>query len=389
MNIKNTRMKNLMIQSLTVTSVLAATVLFTACGGGAKPDTKKAELETLNKQMTELKDKIAALEKEIGATDTTKKANAKFVGLADLKAETFKTYIDVQGKVDAEENVVLNAQMPGVVTAIYVKPGQMVSAGTVLAETDNKAMLANMASLQTNLDLLTSLYEKQKALWDQKIGTEVQYLQSKTQKESLEKQIGALQAQLKMTKVVSPISGTVDAVDLKIGGFSSPGLPIGIRVVNFSKLKVKAEVAEGYISKIKTGDQVEVILPDANTSVNAKVSYAARAINALTRTFDVEAALASDVNLRPNMVAKIKVNDYTSPASAIVLPVSYVQKDESNNNFVMLAENNKVIKRMIKTGKSYSGRIEVIEGLKVGEKYITEGYESVEDGDIIKTEATK
>ncbi len=382
-------MRNLSKQTLSITSVVMLTLFLAACGGGAKPDTKKAELETLNKQMEELKTKITALEKEIGATDTTKKANAKFVGTADLTTKVFKTYIDVQGKVDAEENVLLNAQMPGVITAIYVKPGQSVSAGTVLAETDNKAMLAGLAAMQTNLDLLTSLYEKQKALWDQKIGTEVQYLQSKAQKEGLEKQMAATQAQLKMTKVVSPISGTVDAVDLKIGGYSSPGLPIGIRVVNFSKLKVEADVAEGYISKIKVGDEVEVELRDANVSLTAKVAYAARAINPMTRTFNVEAMLPANNNLRPNMVAKMKVNDYTSTSPVFVVPVSYVQKDESNNTFMMLAENNKAVKRMVKTGKSYNGNIEVLDGLKANEKYITEGVESLEEGDLIKTALTK
>jgi membrane fusion protein, multidrug efflux system len=238
-------MRNLTQTTIKATSIILLSIFITACGGETKPDAKKAELEKLNAEMAELKTKISALEKEIGASDTSKKANAKFVALSVLQTEIFKTYIDVQGKVDAEENVLLNAQMPGVVTAIYVKPGQMVSAGSVLAETDNKALLANLAALQTGLDLQTTLYEKQKALWDQKIGTEVQYLGAKASKESTEKQVSALQAQLKMTKVVSPISGTVDAVDLKIGGYSSPGLPIGIRVVNFSKLKVEADVAEG------------------------------------------------------------------------------------------------------------------------------------------------
>jgi membrane fusion protein, multidrug efflux system len=382
-------MRNLSKQTLSITSVVMLTLFLAACGGSVPIDAKKAELETLTKQMEELKTKIAALEVEVNANDTTKKANAKFVGEAELKAETFKTYIDVQGKVDAEENVLINAQMPGVITAIYVKPGQTVSVGTVLAETDNKALLANLAALQTGLDLQTTLYEKQKALWDQKIGTEVQYLGAKASKESTEKQVSALQAQLKMTKVVSPISGTVDAVDLKIGGYSSPGLPIGIRVVNFSKLKVEADVAEGYISKIKVGDEVEVELPDANLSLKAKVGYAARAINPMTRTFNVEAMLPANNNLRPNMVAKMKVNEYTSAVPVFVVPVSYVQKDEANNAFMMLSENNKAVKRMVKTGKSYNGNIEVLEGLKANEKYITEGFEALEEGDLIKTELAK
>ncbi len=381
-------MRNLTQTTTRATAIVLLSIFIAACGG-SKLDKKKLELEKLNGEMADLKTKIADLEKEIGASDTTKKAIAKFVALNVLQTEIFKTFIDVQGKIDAEENVLLNAQMPGVITAIFVKPGQSVNAGTVLAETDNKAMLAGLAAMQTNLDLVSSLFEKQKALWEQNIGTEVQYLQVKAQKEGLEKQMAATQAQLKMTKVVSPISGTVDAVDLKIGGYSSPGLPIGIRVVNFSKLKVKAEVAEGYISKIKVGDEIEVELPDAKVSLKARVGYAARAINAMTRTFNVEAMLPSNENLRPNMVAKMKVNDYTSASPVFVIPISYVQKDESNNTFMMLAENNKVSKRMVKTGKSYNGNIEVLEGLKANEKYVTEGFESLEDGDLIKTELAK
>jgi membrane fusion protein, multidrug efflux system len=377
------------MKTITQTSLSLVLALLVAACGGSEKKSKKDQLAELNTQMKELKTQIATLEKELGSNDSSKKEAAKFVAVMPVTKEIFKTYIDLQGKVDAEENVTLNAQIPGMVTAIYVKPGQSVSAGTVLAETDNKAMLSSLSALQTSLELTQNLFEKQKALWDQNIGTEVQYLQLKAQKEGLEKQVVAMQSQLKMTKIVSPIGGTVDAVDLKVGGFSSPGIPIGIRVVNFNKLKVKAEVAEGYISKIKVGDQVDVELKDISAVFNAKVGYASRAINALTRTFDIEANLPSNNAIRPNMVAKIKVNEYTSATPVVVLPVSYVQKDESNQAFVLLSENNKVVKRNVKTGKKYNGKTEIVEGLKDSDQLITEGFESLEEGDFIKTEVKK
>ncbi len=356
----------------------ALSLILFACGSGDK----KAQLEKLKKQKGDIESQIALLEEELAKSDTThKEAKLIEVNVLSLNKSIFKTYIEVQGKVDADENVSLSPGIPGTITKINVKPGQEVVKGQVLAETDASTILQQMSDLQTNLDLAKQVFEKQSNLWAEKIGTEIQYLQAKTNKESLEKKMATIQEQLRMTKIVSPIDGTVDAVNIKIGQVVAPGLP-AINVINFNNLKVKADVAESYASRVKTGNDVVVLFPDLNDTVNSKIFYAARAINALTRTFNVEVKLEDNQNYHPNMVAKIKINDYQSEKPSIVVPIKYIQKS-NNDNFVLVAENNVVVKKLVKIYKEYSGSAEINEGLSEGDKLITDGFDLINEGDKI------
>jgi RND family efflux transporter MFP subunit len=348
-----------------------------ACNSGTD---KKAELEKLKKEESELKSKIAAIEAELAANDTVLKGIA--VEVEKVKAEIFKNYIDVQGRVDADENVALSTEMPGTITKINVKAGDEVRVGQVLAETDAKAIMQQMSDLQTNMDLVNQIYEKQKNLWEQKIGTEVQFLQAKTNKESMEKKMAAVQEQLRMTKIISPINGTVDAVDIKIGQAVAPGFP-AIRVINFSNLKVKADVAETYASKIKKGSEVIVYFPDMNDSLVTKVNFVARAINSASRTFMVEVLLDNKKEYHPNMVARLNVNDYQSAQPLIVVPVRTIQKDENNVSFVYVAENGVAKKRAITIGKEYKGKAEILSGLSENDLLVTLGYNIINEGDVI------
>jgi RND family efflux transporter MFP subunit len=358
---------------------VAATVFFASC---SHPD-KKAELEKLKKQKSELETKIAALQEEIAKTDTTAtQEKATEVITTPLTAQLFKTYIEVQGKVDADENVSLSSEMPGTVTKINVKVGDEVSKGQILAETDSRAIEQNISDLQTNADLVNQLYEKQKGLWEQKIGTEVQYLQAKSQKESMDKKLLALKEQVRMSKVISPINGTVDGVNIKIGQAIAPGMP-AISVINFSNLKVKADVAESYAPRVKNGNEVLIIFPDSKDSITGKIHYASRGINSLTRTFAVEILLDNSREYHPNQVARLKINDYQSPKPEIVIPVKYIQKG-AEESFVMVDENGKAVKKLVKTGREYSGMAEILDGLKEGDMIITQGYDLVNDGDPVK-----
>ncbi|MBA3665126.1 MAG: efflux RND transporter periplasmic adaptor subunit [Bacteroidetes bacterium] len=360
-------------------AIIVISLLMAACGA---PD-KKAELENLKKQRSELENQITALEEEVAKTDTTVKPEKIIdVTVMSLKASTFKSYIEVQGKVDADENVAISSEMPGTVTKINVKVGDEVSKGQVLAETDSRIVAQQMSDLQTNMDLAKQVYEKQENLWKQKIGTEVQYLQAKTNKESLEKKMGLLQEQSRMSKIISPINGTVDGVNLKLGQAIMPGMN-AITVINFSNLKVKAEVAESYASRVKNGNEVLVVFPDMNDSLVSKVHYASRGINALTRTFSVEAFLDNKKEYHPNMVAKLRINDYQSARPGINIPVKYIQKG-TNESFVLVNENNKAVKKVITIGKEYKGNAEVTSGLNEGDLLITEGYDQVIEGDKIK-----
>jgi RND family efflux transporter MFP subunit len=358
------------------------TIALIACNPGAKD--KKAELDDLKKQQTELEGKISALEAELAKNDSTLKETS--VSVVPAKKEIFKNYIDVQGRVDADENVTLSTEMPGTITRINVKTGDEVSAGQVLAETDARAINQQISDLQTNMELVNQIYEKQKNLWEQKIGTEVQYLQAKTNKESMEKKMAAMQEQLRMTKIISPINGTVDAVDIKIGQAVAPGLP-AIRVINFSNLKVKADVAESYASKIKKGSEVIVYFPDTNDSLITKVNFVARAINNASRTFLVEVLLDDKKEYHPNMVARLNVNDYQSAEPEIVVPVRVIQKDETNQSFVFVDENGIAKKHIVRIGKTYRGQAEILDGLKEGDQVVTLGYDLINEGD--KIELTK
>ncbi|HXB42254.1 MAG TPA: efflux RND transporter periplasmic adaptor subunit [Bacteroidia bacterium] len=347
----------------------------------AAPD-KKAELEKLKKQKSELEGKITSLEDEIkkSGADTTKEKSLEVIARA-ITPEIFKTYIEVQGRIDADESVSLSSEMPGTVTQINVKVGDEVSKGQSLAETDARAIQQQMSDLQTNLELATQMFQKQKNLWEQKIGTEMQFLQAKTNKESLEKKMGTLQQQLNMSKIISPINGTVDAVNIKVGQAIAPGIP-AITVINFSNLKVKADVAETYANRVKKGNDAQIVFPDMNDSINAKVNYASRAINTLNRTFGVEVLLDNNKEYHPNMVAKLKINDFQSPTPVVVVPVKYIQRGTSEN-YVYVVNSNKAMKKVIKTGREYGGLTEVTSGLNAGDLLIIAGYDLVNDGDVI------
>lgn len=366
------------LKTNTVLPLFAISLLLASCGGDKTESItdlkeKQAELKT---QLSEVSAKISKLEGDSGK---------KFVLVeaAPITPAIFKTYINVQGRVDADENVSLSSEMPGTITKINVQAGDEVRKGQVLAETDARALQQSISDLQTNADLVNQLYTKQKALWDQKIGTEVQFLQAKTQKESMEKKLVTLQEQVRMTKIISPINGTVDAVDIKLGQLTAPGMP-AIRVINFSNLNLKADLAESYASKVHKGDEVKVKFPDSDDTLTSYVSYSSRAINTLNRTFGVEIALGNKKEYHPNQIAILNINDYRSLKPVIAIPLNYIQKDLKGNRYVLVAENKKAAKRNITLGKEYGGKVEIKEGLSDSDLLITSGYDGLNEGDAIE-----
>lgn len=358
--------------------VSSLALIMAACHSGTD---KKTELENLKKQESELKSKIAVMEAELNIGKDSIPSGIT-VSVVSLKPEIFKNYIDVQGKVDADENIGVSTEMPGTVTKINVKVGDVVSKGEVLAETDARVINQSIADLQVNSDLTNQICEKQKNLWDQKIGTEIQYLQCKTNKESLEKKMAILLQQLNMSKIISPINGTIDAVDIKLGQLVAPGMQ-AIRVINFSNLKVKADVAESYASKIKKGSEVIIRFPDTKDSVLTKVNFVSRSISNTTRSFSVEVLLDDQKEYHPNMVAKLNINDYQSAQPVIIVSVKTIQKDETNASFVYVAEGNIAKRRIVTLGKEYHGKAEITNGLKEGDLLITAGYDVINEGDAI------
>ncbi|MDT3401897.1 efflux RND transporter periplasmic adaptor subunit [Mucilaginibacter terrae] len=357
-------------------------ILLAACSN--KPKDKKAELEELKKQQAELNSKITKLQSEVGTTDSTA---AVEVGTFAVTTGEFVNYVQIQGRIDAQDNVVAFTQSPGTITAIYAKPGQRVSRGQVLVQLDNTVLKQNIASAEAQLALNRTLYQRQKALWDQKIGTEVQYLQAKTTLEANEKSLAAVRQQANQMRIISPINGTIDQMDLKLGQAIQPGQN-GIRIVNADNLKVKADVPESYAGSVNTGNMVKIVIPDAKDSLDTKVTFAAKSIDQASRSFAVEVKLPTRKSLRPNMTAILKIADYTK-ADAVVIPVKAIQRSE-DGDFVYVNNNGIAKKVVIKAGATYGGRTEIVSGLKSGDEVIIDGANDVEDGDKVKvTQAAK
>lgn len=230
---------------------------------------KKAELEKLKAAREKMNDQISKLEAEVDPPGKTTTEKAVTIKVEPVKSCMFNHYVEVQGIVDGDQNVAVSPQTSGIVTSVYVKEGSVVRKGQLLAELDAQVLKQSLDEVKTQLDLANNLFEKQKALWEKNIGSEVQYLQAKTNKESLENKIKTLQGQIDMARIVSPINGTVESVPLKLGQMASPGLPASsIRVINMSIAKITADVSENFASRIKNGDQAFVRFPDLEKRLN-------------------------------------------------------------------------------------------------------------------------
>ncbi len=372
------------MKTMNKTFALAVLVLFAvACG---KTADKKADLASLKKQRDEINAKIKTIEEELKLSGNATEMKMTDVLVTEAKAVAFDHYLEVQGKVDGEDNIAVSAQMAGVITSVFVKEGDAVKKGQSLAQIDNSVLKQEIESVKTQLSYATNLYNKQKALWDKQIGSEVQYLSAKNIKEGYEARMATLNDQLEMSKIKSPINGTVEEVNLKVGQMASPGQP-ALRVVNFSTVKIVADISESYASKVKTGNKVMVSFPDFNAEVEGKIHFTSKYINPVNRTFQTEIRLGqSKVEYRANMMTVVKINDYSNP-SAIVLPVSLV-RESSSGNYVYTAKDEKgklVARRQIVTiGNTYNGMAEIKQGIAQGDKVITTGYAGLVDGQLIK-----
>ena len=361
-------------------------ILLLAMAVACKPTDKKAELEKLKKQHDELAVKIKALETELQLSDTIKVSKVTAVAITEAKPAEFNHYLEVQGKVDGEDNIAVSAQMAGSITAVYVKEGDKVRRGQILAQIDNSILQQQISSTKQQLDFATNLYNKQKALWDKQIGSEVQYLTAKNNKENLEKALSTLDEQVEMTRIKSPINGSVEEVNLKVGQMASPGQP-AVRVVNFSNVKVLAEIAEAYAPKVSVGDKVIVYFPDFNIEIPSQIRFTSKYINPVNRTFQSEVRLGpSKVEYRANMMAVVKINDYRNP-SAFAVPITLI-RDSQSGKFIYVAkeENGTLVARRlpVTVGSTYNGLAEITSGIAAGDKIITTGFNSLLDGELIQ-----
>jgi membrane fusion protein (multidrug efflux system) len=369
---------------------LITIAIIASCGDKNSPEAKKAQLEKLKAQQAELTSQITTLQDEIAASgDSTNKEDEKgrLVAVTTIQPVVYEHNIDVQGRIDGDENITLTSKMGGEITRVNVKAGDRVSKGQVLAEIENDVIKAQLSELRTSYELANNTYERQKALWDQKVGSEMQYLQAKSNKESLEQRIKQVNETISLYTFVAPFSGTVDEVTLKVGQIVAPGMMNAyVRVVNFDKLKIKTDLSESYASQVKIGDAVKLTFPDINKTTISRVTYAAKVINASSRTFGVEIALPSSDDYSPNMIAVVSITDYKNN-QAITVPINAVQTaDGSDYVFVAVKEGKNTVakKRTVKVGSMYKNTAEILSGLSIGDEVITTGYQEVNDGEIIK-----
>ncbi|MDK2910025.1 MAG: rane fusion protein multidrug efflux system [Bacteroidales bacterium] len=348
----------------------------------------KTRLEKLMAQREKLDAEIIELKRQIGETDTSFKLPAVTVAIAEMQPQDFKNYIEVQGKIDADENTEAVPQTPGVVEAIYVKEGDHVRKGQLLASLDTRVLRQSAEELKVQLDYATNLFNKQKALWEKNIGSEVQYLTAKNQKESLERRLATLNEQIELAMIKAPVSGTVESVPFKVGQMISPGVPgASIRVINMNSAKVVAELSEKYAPMIKNGAEVRIQIPDLGKETRSKVRFTSRYIDPNNRTFKVEAGLVdAATEYRANMVVVMKINDYTNPC-AFVLPLNVIHKSSSGDYvFIAKPQGNGYVASVkpVKIGRVYAGIAEITEGLEEGDKVIVNGYSGLKDGQPVK-----
>ncbi len=378
------------------TIIAGFAVLLVACGQGGKEKRgslgdKKAELEKLKTEQVTLATKIKTLEEEIAKLDTAagKTDKAKLIAVLPVTTEDFSHFIDLQGKIDADNISYIappNGQ-GGLVTALYIKEGQAVRKGQLILKMDDKVLRQQVKIYETQLALAKELYNRTKNLWDQNIGTEVQLLQAKAQVEGLERQIATTNEQIKLYTVYSPVSGIADSVNIRVGElFTGAGMNgAQISIVNNSTLKAVVEVPENYMSRVRVGSPVIVTVPDLNKSFNSTVKLSSQTINPNSRTFTIEASIPGG-SVRPNSVAAVRIKDY-SAANAVVIPVNLVQTDDKGKYVYVVEKDGKgrtiAVKKPVVVGESYNDKIEIKAGLQAGMQLISEGYQSIYDKQVV------
>ncbi len=376
--------------------LILTTVLIVSCGGerstediidGGDLKEIKAKRGELLKQKTALDEQIAALELYINEKSGDK--NNALVSTLTIKDTLFNHYLELQGSVETKQNVVVYPEMAGVLTNVYVKEGQRVSKGQRLASIDDGGLSLQIQQMEVQAQLAKTTFERQKNLWNQKIGSEIQYLQAKAGYEAQQKAINSMRKQLGKSTVNAPFSGIIDAVITEQGSVVSPGATQLFRVVNLGDMYINVEVPENYITSIKQGTDVQVDLPVLNETLTSKVRVASSTINAANRSFSIEVPVPNkEGNVKPNLTAKLRINDYTNP-NAILIPLSVISENQEGQQYVMVAtpavdgKGFVAKKQIVTTGVAQGDSVEILTGLKAGVQVINAGARSVREDQSI------
>jgi membrane fusion protein, multidrug efflux system len=392
--------------------IICASVVLVAASCSSKKDAnadlndKKVQLEKLKAENSKKAEEIKKLQDELLTKDTANGNAAKvaLVAVSPVTIQNFTHYIDLQGKVDADNISYISPRgMPGQVKAIYVREGQYVKKGQLVLKLDDAiirqqvtAARQQLEGIKTQLAFAKNIYTRQNNLWQQGIGTEVQLLTAKTSVTGLENQLAAANESVKVAveqfntaNVYSDVSGIADHVNIKLGEtFTGMGaMGPQIKIVNTSSLKVVTSIPENYLSRLRTGTPAEVSIPDVNKIFNASVSLIGQSVDA-NRGFTADIKIPYDASLKPNQTAKVRIMDY-SAVNVVVIPINVVQTDEAGKYVYVLVKssNGKATaqKRNINIGEVYGSNVEVKTGLSAGEQLITDGYQSIYEGQTIAT----
>jgi RND family efflux transporter MFP subunit len=360
-------------------------LLLWSCGGkSVNGEDPVAQLAALKEQRSALETQIATLEKDLEAQGLIER-KLRTIAVTEVKTEPFNHYIDLQGKVEADESVAATSKIPGALKKVHIDNGDFVRKGQLLAEIDDAVLLKNIAELEGQLAVAEDLYNRQKSLWEQQIGSEVQFIQARNNKETLERSIATAKENWGMTKIYAPTTGTVDMVVLKQGEAIAPGIPL-CHILNMEKLLIKGEVTEAYAAVVKKGDVVKARFPDTDKEITTKVTYVSKSINPVNRTFTVECQLGNG-DYRANQIAVLRIVDYQNP-KAVTIPVNLIQTDDQGD-YVLIVENKgtpgqgEVKKIPVNQGRNYSGHVEINSGLQPGHLLITTGFQDVSAGETV------
>ena len=349
---------------------------------------KKGEIKT---QINDLKVELNKLDNVLQKMDTDK--NLFLVSAIKLKPRNFSHYLNFQGSLDTDKNVVIYPELPGLLKNIYVKQGDKVKKGQLIAKISDNGLTDQLEQLKLQRDLAKTTFERQQKLWDQKIGSEIQYLQAKTNFKSLEKKISQMKDQEGKTRILAPFDGTIDDIVADVGSNLAPGLTPILRIINIEKMKVSAEIPEIHIPYIKKNKNVKIYVPILDKQILGNISSVGNFINPNNRSFSIEIKLLNKSNeLKPNMTVSLEINDYQNE-SAILIPSKDILEDENGSFYVYKLvsdgnDNYKSNKVMIEKGKSYNNMTEIKTGLKEDDLIINDGLRQVEDGQIVKVIST-
>jgi membrane fusion protein, multidrug efflux system len=361
--------------------VVAAAVLLAACNNTKLSDeeSKRRELQKYKQELNDLETKINTLENELAGTRTEESVR---VSVTELDTQRFEHFIEVTGKVEADLDVNVSPESAGIIRDVLVTEGQQVSKGQVLGRLSTDALERTMDEFSVQLQLAETNFNRLKNLWDQNIGSEMQFLQARTEKETLEKRIKSLQAQMAMSEIKSPVDGVVDIVFQKKGEMGSPQVPFA-KVLNMSTIRIYADVSESYITRINQNDMVNIRFPALDMEMSAPITRIGNTIDPNNRTFRVRIDIRNQGRMiKPNLISIIQIRDYLAE-EAIVVPTLFI-KEDFNGKYTYVVENNggtEIAKKVrVETGRTHNNLTEVVKGLSDGMKIISEGHNQVSDG---------